>query len=97
MQRSDRHTYKLLFPKICHIFMRLVLQVVEIGSTWRRLRPELSCDYRPSVVRAIAELLALVPQLTVKSEEYEVFVRLRKTFDDIEASRCFFHFSAHSV
>lgn len=78
MQRSDSRTHILLFPKICHIFMRLVLQVVEIGSTWRRLRPELSCDYRPSVVRAIAELLALVAQLTVKSEEYEVFCQAKE-------------------
>ncbi|XP_026208775.1 focadhesin [Anabas testudineus] len=46
-------------------------EVVDIISTWRSLGPELSCDYRPLVVRAVAELLALVPQLTVKSEEYE--------------------------
>lgn len=52
--------------------MRLVLQVVDIVSTWRSLGPELSCDSRPLIVKAIAELLALVPQLTAKSEEYEV-------------------------
>ncbi|XP_070711064.1 focadhesin isoform X2 [Pempheris klunzingeri] len=46
-------------------------EVVDIVSTWRRLGPELSCDSRPLMVKAIAELLALVPQLTVKSEEYE--------------------------
>lgn len=52
--------------------MRLGLQVVDIVSTWRSLGPELSCDSRPLVVKGVAELLALVPQLTVKSEEYEV-------------------------
>ncbi|XP_034470972.1 focadhesin [Hippoglossus hippoglossus] len=46
-------------------------EVVDIISTWRRLGPELSCESRPLVVRAVAELLALVPQLPVKSEEYE--------------------------
>ncbi|XP_056225710.1 focadhesin isoform X1 [Seriola aureovittata] len=46
-------------------------EVVDIISTWRRLGPELSCESRPLMVRVIAELLALVPQLTVKSEEYE--------------------------
>lgn len=60
--------------------MRLVLQVVDIVSTWRSLGPELSCDSRPLMVRAIAELLALVPQLAVKSEEYEVSHLL--LFDD---------------
>lgn len=52
--------------------MRLDLQVVDVVSTWRSLGPELSCDSRPLVVKGVAELLALVPQLTVKSEEYEV-------------------------
>uniref|UniRef100_A0A8C9XNB1 Focadhesin n=1 Tax=Sander lucioperca TaxID=283035 RepID=A0A8C9XNB1_SANLU len=47
-------------------------EVVDIVSTWRSLGPELSCDSRPLMVRVIAELLALVPQLTAKSEEYEV-------------------------
>ncbi|XP_047426080.1 focadhesin [Mugil cephalus] len=46
-------------------------EVVDIISTWRSLGPELSCDSRPLMVKAVAELLALVPQLTVKSEEYE--------------------------
>uniref|UniRef100_A0A3B5A296 Focadhesin n=1 Tax=Stegastes partitus TaxID=144197 RepID=A0A3B5A296_9TELE len=46
-------------------------EVVDIISTWRSLGPELSCDSRPLMVKAIAELLALVPQLVVKSEEYE--------------------------
>lgn len=52
-------------------------QVVDIISTWRSLGPELSCDSRPLVVKAITELLALVPQLTVKSEEYEVHEKQR--------------------
>ncbi|XP_076581516.1 focadhesin [Chaetodon auriga] len=46
-------------------------EVVDIVSTWRSLGPELSGDSRPLMVKAIAGLLALVPQLTVKSEEYE--------------------------
>ncbi|XP_062239752.1 focadhesin [Platichthys flesus] len=46
-------------------------EVVDIISTWRRLGPELSCESRPLMVKAVAKLLALVPQLTVKSEEYE--------------------------
>ncbi|CAG5915207.1 unnamed protein product [Menidia menidia] len=46
-------------------------EVVDIISTWKSLGPELSGDSRPLMVKAIAELLALVPQLTVKSEEYE--------------------------
>ncbi|GAA6230680.1 focadhesin [Lates japonicus] len=46
-------------------------EVVDIISTWRRLGPELSCESRPLMIKAVAELLALVPQLTVKSEEYE--------------------------
>lgn len=53
-------------------FMSFILKVVDVISTWRRLGPELSCDSRPLMVKVIAELLALVPQLTVKSEEYEV-------------------------
>uniref|UniRef100_A0A8K9WY35 DUF3730 domain-containing protein n=1 Tax=Oncorhynchus mykiss TaxID=8022 RepID=A0A8K9WY35_ONCMY len=47
-------------------------EVVDVGSTWTALGPKLSCDSRPLVVKAIAELLALLPQLTVKTEEYEV-------------------------
>uniref|UniRef100_A0A673VPZ0 Focadhesin n=1 Tax=Salmo trutta TaxID=8032 RepID=A0A673VPZ0_SALTR len=47
-------------------------EVVDVGSTWTALGPKLSCDSRPLVVKAIGELLALLPQLTVKTEEYEV-------------------------
>ncbi|XP_020499256.2 focadhesin [Labrus bergylta] len=46
-------------------------EVVDMVSTWRSLGPELSCDSRPLMVKATAELLALVPQLAVKSEQYE--------------------------
>ncbi|XP_041635386.1 focadhesin [Cheilinus undulatus] len=46
-------------------------EVVDIVSTWRSLGPELSCDSRPLMVKATAELLALVPKLIVKSEQYE--------------------------
>uniref|UniRef100_A0A3P9C2E4 Focadhesin n=1 Tax=Maylandia zebra TaxID=106582 RepID=A0A3P9C2E4_9CICH len=47
-------------------------EVVDIISAWRTVWPELSCHSQPEMVQAIAELLALVPQLTVKSEQYEV-------------------------
>ncbi|XP_056156297.1 focadhesin [Lampris incognitus] len=46
-------------------------EVVDMVSTWRALGPTLSCDSRPLMVKATAELLALLPQLTVRSEEYE--------------------------
>ncbi|XP_061768446.1 focadhesin isoform X2 [Nerophis ophidion] len=46
-------------------------EVVDMVSTWRSLGPELRCDSRPLMVKAVAQLLALVPQLAVKSEEYE--------------------------
>ncbi|AWO95702.1 putative focadhesin isoform 2 [Scophthalmus maximus] len=46
-------------------------EVVDIISTWRLLGPELSCESRPLMVKAVAELLALVPRLTAKSEGYE--------------------------
>uniref|UniRef100_A0A3Q3KNU3 Focadhesin n=1 Tax=Mastacembelus armatus TaxID=205130 RepID=A0A3Q3KNU3_9TELE len=46
-------------------------EVVDIISMWRSLGPQLSCDTRPLMVKSTAELLALVPKLTVKSEEYE--------------------------
>ncbi|XP_030636113.1 focadhesin [Chanos chanos] len=48
-------------------------EVVDIGSTWKALSPKLSCDSRPLVLKATAELLALVPHLNVKTEEYEKF------------------------
>ncbi|KAJ8397874.1 hypothetical protein AAFF_G00435630 [Aldrovandia affinis] len=48
-------------------------EVVDIRSTWGALSPRLSCDPRPLVIVAVSELLALVPQLTVKTEEYEKF------------------------
>ncbi|XP_024143659.1 focadhesin isoform X1 [Oryzias melastigma] len=46
-------------------------EVVDIMSTWKSLGPELCCDSRPLMVKAIAELLSLVPQLPVKSDDYE--------------------------
>lgn len=70
----------------------MILQVVDIISTWRSLGPDLSCDSRPLMVKAIAELLALVPQLTVKSEEYEVHDLLHENFYllcDVLSELCF--------
>ncbi|XP_077401098.1 focadhesin isoform X2 [Vanacampus margaritifer] len=46
-------------------------EVVDIVSTWRSLGPELRCDSRPLMVQAVSQLLALIPQLAVKSEAYE--------------------------
>uniref|UniRef100_A0AAY4E382 Focadhesin n=1 Tax=Denticeps clupeoides TaxID=299321 RepID=A0AAY4E382_9TELE len=46
-------------------------EVVDIGSTWKALSPMLSCDSRPIVLKAIAGLLSLVPQLAVKTDDYE--------------------------
>uniref|UniRef100_A0A8C2EJ14 Focadhesin n=1 Tax=Cyprinus carpio TaxID=7962 RepID=A0A8C2EJ14_CYPCA len=48
-------------------------EVVDIISTWKVLSPKLCCDTRPLVLKATAELLALVPALNVKTEEYEKF------------------------
>ncbi|XP_066536485.1 focadhesin isoform X2 [Hoplias malabaricus] len=48
-------------------------EVVDIGSTWRALSPKLSCESRPLVLKAIAELLSLVPSLHVRTEQYETF------------------------
>uniref|UniRef100_A0A3P9C086 Focadhesin n=1 Tax=Maylandia zebra TaxID=106582 RepID=A0A3P9C086_9CICH len=59
-------------------------EVVDIISAWRTVWPELSCHSQPEMVQAIAELLALVPQLTVKSEQYEV----RRNVHDPEVSSC---------
>ncbi|KAI4879710.1 hypothetical protein NFI96_001199 [Prochilodus magdalenae] len=48
-------------------------EVVDIGSTWKALSPKLSCETRPLVLKATAELLSLVPSLHVKTEQYENF------------------------
>ncbi|CAH2293916.1 focadhesin isoform X1 [Pelobates cultripes] len=48
-------------------------EVVDIRSTWNALSPKLGCDTRPSVLRILHELFALIPSLTVSSEEYEKF------------------------
>uniref|UniRef100_A0A8C4SN13 Focadhesin n=1 Tax=Erpetoichthys calabaricus TaxID=27687 RepID=A0A8C4SN13_ERPCA len=48
-------------------------EVVDIRSTWNALSPKLSCDSRPLVIKALADLFALVPSLDVKTEEYEKF------------------------
>lgn len=47
------------------------VQVVDISSTWKAFSPKLCCDTRPLVLKATAELLALVPALNIKTEEYE--------------------------
>ncbi|XDV18883.1 hypothetical protein PO909_024481 [Leuciscus waleckii] len=48
-------------------------EVVDISSTWKALSPKLCCDTRPLVLKATAELLALVPALNIKTEEFEKF------------------------
>uniref|UniRef100_A0AAR2JEK1 DUF3730 domain-containing protein n=1 Tax=Pygocentrus nattereri TaxID=42514 RepID=A0AAR2JEK1_PYGNA len=47
-------------------------EVVDIGSTWKALSPKLSCEIRPLVLKATAELLSLVPSLHIRTEEFEV-------------------------
>ncbi|KAM6303675.1 focadhesin isoform 2-T2 [Podargus strigoides] len=46
-------------------------EVVCIRSTWNALSPKLSCDTRPLILKALNELLALVPSLTVNTNDYE--------------------------
>ncbi|KAK2524021.1 focadhesin [Columba livia] len=48
-------------------------EVVCIRSTWNALSPQLSCDTRPLILKALNELFALVPSLTVNTNEYEKF------------------------
>ncbi|XP_074993975.1 focadhesin isoform X6 [Calonectris borealis] len=48
-------------------------EVVCICSTWNALSPKLSCDTRPLILKALNELFALVPSLTVNTNEYEKF------------------------
>ncbi|KAM6303677.1 focadhesin isoform 4-T4 [Podargus strigoides] len=48
-------------------------EVVCIRSTWNALSPKLSCDTRPLILKALNELLALVPSLTVNTNDYEKF------------------------
>ncbi|XP_026722045.1 focadhesin [Athene cunicularia] len=48
-------------------------EVVCIRSTWNALSPKLSCDSRPLILKALNELFALVPSLTVNTNEYETF------------------------
>ncbi|KAM9214248.1 focadhesin [Leptosomus discolor] len=48
-------------------------EVVCIRSTWHALAPKLSCDTRPLILKALNELFALVPSLTVNTNEYEKF------------------------
>uniref|UniRef100_A0A663N2P6 Focadhesin n=1 Tax=Athene cunicularia TaxID=194338 RepID=A0A663N2P6_ATHCN len=49
-------------------------EVVCIRSTWNALSPKLSCDSRPLILKALNELFALVPSLTVNTNEYEVAI-----------------------
>ncbi|XP_053909823.1 focadhesin isoform X1 [Cuculus canorus] len=48
-------------------------EVVCIRSTWNTLSPKLSCDTRPLILKSLNELFALVPSLTVNTNEYEKF------------------------
>ncbi|XP_077355104.1 focadhesin isoform X2 [Festucalex cinctus] len=72
-------------------------EVVDIVSTWRSLGPELRCDSRPLMVKVVSQLLALLPQLAVKSEEYEKLNEEAVSFlwhyavnKDPEVARCGF-------
>ncbi|MBN3306161.1 FOCAD protein, partial [Amia calva] len=68
--KSDQATPTALVLQGLHELCRA--EVVDIRSTWNAISPKLSCDSRPLVVRALTELFALVPALSVKTEEYEV-------------------------
>ncbi|NWR77314.1 FOCAD protein, partial [Centropus unirufus] len=48
-------------------------EVVCIRSTWNTLSPKLSGDTRPLILKSLNELFALVPSLTVNTNEYEKF------------------------
>ncbi|XP_018420967.1 PREDICTED: focadhesin [Nanorana parkeri] len=48
-------------------------EVVDIRSTWNALSPKLACEKRPHVLKVLHELFALVPSLTVNTEDYEKF------------------------
>ncbi|XP_041419597.1 focadhesin isoform X2 [Xenopus laevis] len=48
-------------------------EVVEIRSTWNALSSRLSCETRPVVLKMLHKLFALVPSLTVNTEEYQKF------------------------
>ncbi|XP_059498906.1 focadhesin isoform X2 [Stegostoma tigrinum] len=69
--RSDQATPAVLVLQGLHALCQA--EVVDIRSTWYALSPKLSCDTRPLVVKALTEIFALVPSLTVKSTEYEKF------------------------
>uniref|UniRef100_A0A6I8R488 Focadhesin n=1 Tax=Xenopus tropicalis TaxID=8364 RepID=A0A6I8R488_XENTR len=48
-------------------------EVVDIRSAWNALSSKLSCETRPLVLKVLHELFALVPSLTVDTEEYQKF------------------------
>uniref|UniRef100_A0A8B9GT48 Focadhesin n=1 Tax=Amazona collaria TaxID=241587 RepID=A0A8B9GT48_9PSIT len=57
-------------------------EVVCIRSTWSALSPKLSCDTRPLILKALNELFALVPSLTVNTSEHEVCVHGISTLEE---------------
>uniref|UniRef100_A0A669QDY8 Focadhesin n=1 Tax=Phasianus colchicus TaxID=9054 RepID=A0A669QDY8_PHACC len=65
-------------------------EVVCINSTWNALSPKLSCDTRPLILKALNELFALVPSLTVNTNEYEVSVSAYKSLSS-------FGFDEHTI
>ncbi|MCJ8731689.1 hypothetical protein PDJAM_G00202250 [Pangasius djambal] len=69
--RTDQATPAALALQGLHELCRA--EVVDLGSTWKALSPKLSCETRPLVLKAVAELLSLVPSLHVKTEQYENF------------------------
>uniref|UniRef100_A0A674K0Q7 Focadhesin n=1 Tax=Terrapene triunguis TaxID=2587831 RepID=A0A674K0Q7_9SAUR len=61
-------------------------EVVCIRSTWNALSPKLSCDTRPLILKTLNELFALVPSLTVNTNEYEVCVPGLKCISSLNGS-----------
>uniref|UniRef100_A0A8D0HNI8 Focadhesin n=1 Tax=Sphenodon punctatus TaxID=8508 RepID=A0A8D0HNI8_SPHPU len=70
--KSDQATPAALVLQGLHALCQA--EVVCIRSTWNALSPKLSCDTRPLILKTLNELFALVPSLTVNSNEYEVCV-----------------------
>uniref|UniRef100_A0A8D0LCD1 Focadhesin n=1 Tax=Sphenodon punctatus TaxID=8508 RepID=A0A8D0LCD1_SPHPU len=69
--KSDQATPAALVLQGLHALCQA--EVVCIRSTWNALSPKLSCDTRPLILKTLNELFALVPSLTVNSNEYEKF------------------------
>ncbi|KAM9329744.1 focadhesin [Gastrophryne carolinensis] len=48
-------------------------EVVDIQSTWNALSPKLACEQRLPVLKVLHDIFALVPALSINTEDYEKF------------------------